>query len=108
MVPFPGQKVRQFGGTPEQLRHDIDAGRTRDKVRGSDPAAAPLGTDEEAAGTPVAPAAVATARRQERGQGAFPAVAASVEQRRRRRWTAAAFAALAALAFLSVWMAPWG
>jgi hypothetical protein len=51
--------------TPEQLRHDIDSGRTGDKVPASDPAAAPLGTDEEAAGTPVSPARVAMARASE-------------------------------------------
>lgn len=34
----------------ERLRGDIDAGRTGDKVPFSDPAAAPLGTDDEAAG----------------------------------------------------------
>jgi hypothetical protein len=51
--------------TVDQLRADIDAGRTRDKVPGSDPAAAPLGTDEEAAGTPISPEAVALARRHE-------------------------------------------
>jgi hypothetical protein len=39
--------------TVETLRADIDAGRTRDKVAGPDPAAAPLGADEEAAGTPI-------------------------------------------------------
>ncbi|GLK73966.1 hypothetical protein KHC23_00970 [Ancylobacter dichloromethanicus] len=33
-----------------RLRDDIDAGSTRDKVAFSDPAAAPLGTDDEAAG----------------------------------------------------------
>jgi hypothetical protein len=37
----------------DQLRRDIDSGATGDKVRASDPAAAPLGTDEEAAGTPT-------------------------------------------------------
>jgi hypothetical protein len=41
-----------------RLRHDIDSGRTGDKVDWPDPAAAPLGTDEEAAGTPVPPALV--------------------------------------------------
>lgn len=51
--------------TVDQLRSDIDAGRAGDKVAGSDPAAAPLGTDEEAAGTPISPAAVALARQQE-------------------------------------------
>ena len=51
--------------TAEQLRHDIDSGRTGDKVRASDPAAAPLGTDEEAAGTPVDPSVISAARRSE-------------------------------------------
>ncbi|GGG25596.1 hypothetical protein [Chelatococcus composti] len=36
-----------------RLRHDVDLGRTRDKVAFPDPAAAPLGTDDEAAGTPA-------------------------------------------------------
>jgi hypothetical protein len=52
--------------TSEQLRADIDAGRTGDKVSVSDPAAAPLGADEEAAGTPVDPETVSAARLQER------------------------------------------
>ena len=54
---------------PAQLRGDIDSGRTGDKVGGFDPAAAPLGTDEEAAGTPVPSDAVALARAQERTEG---------------------------------------
>jgi hypothetical protein len=36
--------------TPDQLRAATDSGRTGDKVDHSDPAAAPLGTDEEAGG----------------------------------------------------------
>lgn len=52
--------------TPDQLRHDIDSGRTGDKVRASDPAAAPLCTDEEAAGTSIAPELVAKVRDSER------------------------------------------
>ena len=36
--------------TAQQLRADIDSGLTWDKVPASDPAAAPLGTDDEAAG----------------------------------------------------------
>lgn len=35
----------------EKLRHAIDSGRTGEKVRGPDFAAAPLGTDDEAAGS---------------------------------------------------------
>lgn len=49
----------------DQLRHDIDQGRTGDKVRFPDPAAAPLGTDEEAAGTPIDPRIVAEVRDRE-------------------------------------------
>jgi hypothetical protein len=37
-------------GNPELLRSLIDAGKTFDKVRFSDPSAAPLGTDDEAGG----------------------------------------------------------
>jgi hypothetical protein len=51
--------------TIERLRAEIDTGRTGDKVAGSDPAAAPLGTDDEAAGTPPRPEDVAVARRHE-------------------------------------------
>jgi len=50
------------GSTISQLRNDIDSGRTGDKVDWPDPAAAPLGTDEEAAGTPPDAWAVETAR----------------------------------------------
>ena len=50
------------GGTVSQLRDDIDSGRTGDKVRWPDPAAAPLGTDEEGAGTPLSFGAVTQAR----------------------------------------------
>ena len=38
--------------TAEQLRIAIDQGNAGDKVDASDPAAAPLGTDDEAGGTP--------------------------------------------------------
>lgn len=54
--------------TTEQLRRDIDRGKAGDKIPFPDPAAAPLGTDEEAAGTPVPPAAVDQAHRQETGR----------------------------------------
>jgi hypothetical protein len=49
-----------------RLRADIDAGKTGDKAPGEDPAAAPLGTDEEAAGTPIDPALAEQVRRDER------------------------------------------
>lgn len=38
--------------TTDQLRDRIDKGLTGEKVPVSDPAAAPLGTDDEAAGAP--------------------------------------------------------
>jgi hypothetical protein len=51
--------------TVERLRTDIDRGRTGDKVAVSDPAMAPLGTDEEAAGTPLTVQQIAETRRLE-------------------------------------------
>src|SRR4051794_38368583 len=51
--------------TTAKLKHDINRGRGGDKVDGFDPAAAPLGTDEEAAGTPPSPEAVAQASKHE-------------------------------------------
>src|SRR5260370_24064211 len=52
--------------TADQLRHDIDRGRTGDKASWPNPASVPLGTDEEAAGTPLAPRDGAAARRARR------------------------------------------
>ena len=49
-----------------QLKQDIDSGATGDKVPMLDPATSPLGTDAEAAGTPLSPELVAVARRTER------------------------------------------
>jgi hypothetical protein len=46
-----------------QLKADIDSGATGDKVGVFDPGLSPLGTDEEAAGTPPKPHEVAMARR---------------------------------------------
>jgi succinate dehydrogenase / fumarate reductase cytochrome b subunit len=58
-------------GTPtaQELKGAIDAGRTGDKVISFDPGAAPLGTDDEAAGTPDTPARAALAMRQELEHG---------------------------------------
>jgi hypothetical protein len=41
--------------TTDRLRHDIDHGRAADKQGFHDPAAAPLGTDDEASGNPPTP-----------------------------------------------------
>ena len=54
----------------DQLRHDIDTGRTGDKVAAPDPAAVPLGTDDEAAGATIDPRAVAALREMELRLGA--------------------------------------
>lgn len=55
--------------TVEQLRRDIDSGLTGDKVAVLDPAAAPLGADEEAAGTPLPPEAITQAHQYELARG---------------------------------------
>ena len=51
--------------TAAQLNADIDSGRTADKNPALDPSLAPLGTDDEAAGTPPTPFRVMLARRLE-------------------------------------------
>lgn len=53
------------GSTTAQLKHDIDSGRTGDKVAASDVAMSPLGTDDEAGGRPNSPEIVSLARAQE-------------------------------------------
>lgn len=52
--------------TSAQLRRDIESGATGDKTPVLDPAATPLGTDDEAAGMPPAPEAVDAVRHHER------------------------------------------
>ena len=59
------------GNTVAQLKADIDAGRTGDKVDAGDPGLSPLGTDDEAAGQPASPERVAMARQQEKRIGAI-------------------------------------
>src|SRR3954463_1489766 len=51
--------------TTDRLRHDIDRGRGGDKVDSIDPAAAPLGTDDEAAGHSPTPAEIKLASKHE-------------------------------------------
>lgn len=60
-------KEDKLHATCEQLRAHIDSGQTGSKVPWPDPAAAPLGADEEAAGTPVAPHVIHAAFEQETG-----------------------------------------
>jgi len=54
--------VSVLDSTCDRLRDDIDRGRTGDKVAWPDLAAAPLGTDEEAAGVAPSKVVVAAAR----------------------------------------------
>ena len=52
--------------TGAQLRRDVESGATGDKTPMLDPAASPLGTDDEAAGQPTPPRQVDAVRRHER------------------------------------------
>lgn len=49
---FNPKRKSKNNGSSARLKHAIDSGDTGDKVPGFDPAAAPLGTDAEAAGAP--------------------------------------------------------
>jgi hypothetical protein len=51
------------GATARLRDDDIDRGRTGDKVDWPDPSAAPLGTDDEAGGSPASNPAVEDSRR---------------------------------------------
>jgi hypothetical protein len=66
----PGPPRR--GATPEQLRADIDSGRTGDKVGGFDPAAVPLCADDEAGGVQHDPELLAEVRAQELAKAPKP------------------------------------
>jgi hypothetical protein len=59
------RRARWTGETTDELRVDIDSGSTGDKVDWPDSATAPLGTDDEAAGTPPSRERVELALRQE-------------------------------------------
>lgn len=60
--------------TTQQLKNDIDTGRTGDKIdQGFDPGLAPLGTDDEASGTPPTPDEIRIARELEREGASQPA-----------------------------------
>ena len=68
----PTQTIRPMDASPDssspttaQLKADIDSGRTGDKIAFFDPGLSPLGTDDEAAGTPAEPSRIRLARRLE-------------------------------------------
>ena len=60
---------QEHGSTMAQLRNDVDLGITGDKMKASDPSAAPLGTDDEAGGAPASPATIEQVREVERRIG---------------------------------------
>jgi len=67
--------------TAAQLRKDIDSGLTGEKVPYEDPAGVPIGTDDEAAGTPLsAQAAELAASAEPRGGTSFDAPAVTEER----------------------------
>lgn len=82
--PAPARKVIQVGKPhAAELRRTIDEGRAGDKVAHSDPAAAPLGTDDEAAGAAPGPDRVAMAMAHE--GNAQPAASGSTDPDRGSR-----------------------
>lgn len=85
--------------TPSQLRRDIDSGRTGDKVPWPDPAAVPLGSDEEAAGTPLDAQAVQLAR-ETAGYGPIPR-----SENQPAGWTWLIIVAVAAATLAAAWLA---
>jgi hypothetical protein len=98
--------------TSAQLRNQIDSGRTGDKVGGFDPAAAPLGSDDEAAGTPPSPQAIELAQASEgrpasaNANGAEPDLAPDGDMKRRPpAWVGAAVGAVAAIVVVSAILA---
>jgi hypothetical protein len=102
----PERRLILNRSTISQLRDDIDTGRTGDKVDWPDPAAAPLGTDEEAAGTPPDSWAVETARTLE-----ISRPCKSIAQRGvGAGWLLIAFAAALGMGLVAwlLWQSGWG
>jgi hypothetical protein len=113
MEPFAGERVRMGEEglsmaradpgpkTVDSLREDIDRGITGDKVPGSDPAAAPLGTDDEAAGTPPTQAEISLEARSR----SVPPPAEAAGKGRRAAWLAGAGVVVLLLVVLAI---AWG
>jgi hypothetical protein len=88
------------GSTVSQLRDDVDSGRTGDKVRWPDHAAAPLGTDEEAAGTPLSFRAVTQAQAVETSR--------SSQSDPERSWSGAVWLMILFIVVLGTGIIAWG
>lgn len=103
----PTQTIRSIDPPPPsdnpttaQLKGDIDSGRTGDKVGVFDPGLSPLGTDDEAAGTPAEPHRIRLARRLEGVQRWAKGAARASYAHRHTNVPALAFAAFAVFAGL--------
>lgn len=82
-----------------QLRRDIDSGATKDKVAALDPAAAPLGTDDEAGGATLPPGLVGNIRSIERAP-----VRMRAREDQRARWLAGGLVVAVLLAAVALWL----
>ena len=105
----PGSAPAPDAAAPARLRDRIDRGVTGDKVAFSDPAAAPLGTDAEAAGAPSQATGAGPALSGEASRAAPPAATQTgtipdrlAAGRGGRRWMALAAAVAAILAAILV------
>ena len=91
--------------TSAQLKGDIDSGRTGDKVPHVDVGAAPLGTCDEAGGTPPTPQRIRLARLNERAPSE---TAAAGPMNQRAPWVVPAYAGFilgaAAVLALALWL----
>ncbi len=92
-----------------QLKAQIDAGATGDKIAAHDPGLSPLGTDDEAAGRPPEPARIAQARAQETHPRRLRA-ARMATGHGRNRWVMPLYIgivlAAAAVIGLGLWLVP--
>jgi hypothetical protein len=90
--------------TAAQLKGDIDSGRTADKTPHVDVGAAPLGTCEEAGGTPPTAQEVRIARQNERAPSE---TAAKGYVHQRQPWVLPAYVGFIVLAALGLGLALW-
>lgn len=88
------------GATVAQLKADIDSNRTGAKVDFPDPGLSPLGTNDEAGGTPASPELVAQVRKREQKIGAIAKRAEERERWRPGTWIFITLGVVAAVALL--------
>ena len=90
--------------TSAQLKGDIDSGRTGDKIPHMDVGAAPLGTCEEAGGSPPTSQEVRLARQNERAPSEMKAAGS---MHRRQPWVLPLYAGFIVLAAVGLGLALW-